>query len=101
MSAFDEAFDRGFRDAQEGKPRKSNPSFWKGLIRPSYIDDNGKGYKAGYDAGLREKRYIEIEKKITNVSLLKQSIVVLNINDICSLASDFSSSIPITLCYCN
>lgn len=57
MSVFDQAFDLGYKAAQDGKPRRSNPSFWKGLIKPSYLDEHAKGYKAGYDAGLREKRY--------------------------------------------
>ena len=60
MTAFDDAFERGYKDAQAGKPRKSNPSFWKGLIKPSYLDDNAKGYKAGFEAGQREKRYAEL-----------------------------------------
>ena len=68
MTAYDKAFDQGYKDAQAGKPRKSKPSFWKGLAKPSYLDDHAKGYRNGFDAGLRERRF-EVLRETRNLKV--------------------------------
>lgn len=60
MSVFDRAFEIGHKAAMDENPRRSNPSFWKGLISPKYLDQHTKGYQAGYTQGLKDKRYQEM-----------------------------------------
>ncbi len=60
MTPYDTAFDLGHKAAMDGQKRRSCPSFWRGLVSPKYLDQHTKGYQAGYNTGLKDKRHQEL-----------------------------------------
>lgn len=58
--AYREGFDQGSRHGRSDHPKQPWPSFWKGFLSKTYVDEFVRGYHAGYALGCKGQ---EIERQ--------------------------------------